>query len=67
MISRQIGWSNESNLLYQILKQLTKLTSIIFGLKPKYKVYTALLTQTGTDTPVAIVLENTITTTVAPI
>jgi len=48
-VSRQIGWSNESNLLYQILKQLNKLTSIMFGLKPKYKVYTALLTQTGGD------------------
>jgi hypothetical protein len=46
-ISRQIGWSNESNLLYQILKQLTRLTSVVFGLKPKYKVYTALLTQSG--------------------
>jgi hypothetical protein len=46
-ISRQIGWSNESNLLYQILKQLTRLTSVVFALKPKYKVYTALLTQSG--------------------
>jgi hypothetical protein len=46
-ISRQIGWGTESNLLYQILKQLNKLTSIMFGLKPKYKVYTALLTQSG--------------------
>jgi hypothetical protein len=53
MISKQIGWSQESNLLYQILKQLNKLTSIIFGLKeaatPKYKVYTALVTQSGGD------------------
>jgi hypothetical protein len=50
-VSRQIGWSNESNLLYQILKQLNRLTSVLFGLKeaatPKYKVYTALLTQSG--------------------
>ena len=46
-VSRQIGWSNESNLLYQILKQITKLTSVVFGLKPKYKVFTALLTQSG--------------------
>lgn len=28
--------------------------------EPKYKVYTALLTQSGTDAPVAIVLENTL-------
>jgi hypothetical protein len=48
-VSRQIGWSNESNLLYQILKQLTRLTAVIFGLKPKYKVFTALLTQNGTS------------------
>jgi hypothetical protein len=47
IISRQIGWSQESNLLWQILKQLNKLTSIMFGLKPKYKVFTALLTQSG--------------------
>jgi len=62
--NRQIGWSQESNLLWQILKQINKLTSVIFGLKeaatPKYKVYTALLSQTGTDAPVATVLENTI-------
>jgi hypothetical protein len=45
--NRQIGWSNESNLLWQILKQLNQLTSVMFGLKPKYKVYTALLTQSG--------------------
>jgi hypothetical protein len=53
-VSRQIGWSQESNLLYQILKQLTRLTSIIFGLKPKYKVYTALLTQSGEDDPLDV-------------
>ena len=45
--NKQIGWSQESNLLWYILKQLNKLTSIIFNLKPKYKVYTALLTQSG--------------------
>lgn len=54
-VSRQIGWSNESNLLYQILKQITKLTAVIFSLKPKYKVYTALLTQSGGDNPTSII------------
>jgi hypothetical protein len=49
--NKQIGWSNESNLLWYILKQLNKLTSVIFNLKPKYKVYTALLTQSGGDDP----------------
>lgn len=51
--SRQIGWSTESNLLWQILKQLTRLTSTLFSLKeaatPKYKVFTALVTQSGGD------------------
>jgi len=30
------------------------------NINPKYKVYTALLTQTGTNSPFATVLENTI-------
>jgi hypothetical protein len=50
-VSRQIGWSQESNLLYQILKQITKLTAVVFALKPKYKVYTALVSQTGASDP----------------
>lgn len=44
-VSRFIGWSQEANLLYQILKQVTRLTSVIFSLKPTYKVYSALLQQ----------------------
>lgn len=36
IISRQIGWGTESNLLYQILKQISKLTSVIFKLKQTY-------------------------------
>jgi hypothetical protein len=63
--NKQIGWSNESNLLWYILKQLNKLTSVISkisggGYTPPYKVYSALLTQSGTSAPVATVLENTI-------
>jgi hypothetical protein len=50
-VSRQIGWSQESNLLYQILKQITKLTAVVFALKPKYKVFTALVSQTGASDP----------------
>jgi hypothetical protein len=50
-VSRQIGWSQESNLLWQILNQITKLTAVVFALKPKYKVYTALLSQTGASDP----------------
>jgi hypothetical protein len=58
--NKQIGWSQESNLLWYILKQLNKLTSIIFNIKPTYKVYTALLTQSGTSAPTATILENTL-------
>jgi len=63
-ISRQIGWSQESNLLYQILNQLNKLTSVLFGLKeaatPNYKVFTALLTQSGSGNFVGITGGNTV-------
>jgi hypothetical protein len=56
IISKQIGWSQESNLLYEILRQLNRLTSTIFGLSqaaaPKYKVYTALLSQSGPSNPI---------------
>lgn len=63
--SREIGWGTESNLLWQILKQLNKLTSVLFGLKeaatPNYKVYTALLTQNNAADPIVnSVLEDTI-------
>jgi hypothetical protein len=60
-VSRQIGWSQESNLLYQILNQITKLTAVVFALKPKYKVYTALLTQTGSDDPQSLDGSGTLT------
>jgi hypothetical protein len=55
IISKQIGWSQESNLLYEILKQLNKLTGLF---KPKYKVYTATITQTGLNPPVATVFQD---------
>jgi hypothetical protein len=58
-ISRQIGWSQESNLLYYILQQLIKLKGIIFNLTPKYKTLDVLLSQTGINPPTIIsVLEN---------
>jgi hypothetical protein len=53
ILSKQIGWSNESNLLWEILKKLNRLAGIIGGLKPKYKVFTALVTQNGTENFVA--------------
>ena len=51
ILRKQIGWSQESNLLWEILRQLNKLAGAIFNLKPKYKVQTALLTQSGGDVP----------------
>jgi hypothetical protein len=33
ILNKQIGWSTESNLLWQILKQLNRLSSIIFALQ----------------------------------
>jgi len=51
--SRQIGWGTEENLLWQISKQLEYLTGVTYKslseLAPTYKVYTALLTQSGGD------------------
>jgi hypothetical protein len=51
--SRQIGWGTEDNLLWQISKQLEQLTNVTANsctnLSPKYKVFTALLTQSGGD------------------
>ena len=55
-VSRQIGWSQESNLLYQILNQITRLTAVIFSLKPTYKVYSALLEQ-QIDGTVSVIVE----------
>jgi hypothetical protein len=55
-VSRFIGWSQEANLLYQILKQVTRLTAVIFSLKPKYKVYSALLEQ-QIDGTVSVIAE----------
>lgn len=38
----------------------TRVETLETSTEPKYKVYTALLTQSGTDAPVATVLENTL-------
>ena len=57
-ISRQIGWSQESNLLYEILRKLGELAGIAAKVKP-YKVYSALITDDGGDIIVQV-LENTI-------
>ena len=74
--SRGIGWGTEENLLWQISKQIERLTCVTAGgcgsittttttTLPVYRVYTALLTQTGTDAPVATVLQNTLEGTIS--
>lgn len=57
-ISKQIGWSQESNLLYEILRKLGELAGIAAKVKP-YKVYSALITDDDPNVE-ALVLENTI-------
>ena len=48
-----LTWFNEVNKLKSILRRL-------LGFERPYKVYTAILSQTGTGTPTATVLENTL-------
>ena len=57
-ISKQIGWSQESNLLYEILRKLGELAGIASKVRP-YKVYSALITDDDPNVDV-LVLENTI-------
>jgi len=51
--NRQIGWSQESNLLWEITRQMDKLTKVVSATST-YKVYTALLTQSGGSNPIII-------------
>ena len=53
-----LTWYDLINKLKDILKGLNDKPS--GGYEPPYKVYTALLTQTGTNAPTATVLENTL-------
>lgn len=48
-----LTWHNAINKLKSILKKL-------LPQEAKYKIYSALLTQSGTDAPIATVLENTL-------
>lgn len=62
--SKQIGWSNESNLLWEISKQMERLTKVVYansGGSSTYKVYTATVTYLQGDTLLNVnVLENTL-------
>lgn len=37
-VSQQIGWSQESKLIYEIIKQTERLNTILPGNQPSYKV-----------------------------
>ena len=56
----KIGISRFFNLPKMVEEALKRLKTLISANEPKYKVYTALLSQLGTDAPVATVLENTL-------
>lgn len=45
---------------FHLPKMLEEILGRLVPQEPKYKVYTALLNQSGTDAPVATVLENTL-------
>ena len=49
-----------SSRYWNLPAMLKEILSRLAPQSPKYKVYTALLTQSGTDAPVATVLENTL-------
>jgi hypothetical protein len=49
-----------SSRFFDLPKMLKEVLSRLSPQEPKYKVYTALLNQTGTNAPVATVLENTL-------
>jgi hypothetical protein len=55
---KNLNWVNSINKLKDILKELAGQGG--GGDSRPYKVYTALLSQSGTDAPVATVLENTL-------
>ena len=70
-VNKQIGWSNESNLLQYILKQLVKLTAVVSKISsggggtpytPPFKVYSARITGlAGSALPPTVqILENTL-------
>lgn len=72
-VNKQIGWSNESNLLQYILKQLVALTAVLSKISgggtpytPPYKVYSARIRGlVGSALPPTVnVLENTLGVTV---
>lgn len=61
--NRQIGWSQESNLLWEITKQMDRLTKVVSasgGGSVPYKVYRATMYQQNDNPPVVTVLENTL-------
>jgi hypothetical protein len=67
LLTKTKDWFNAPRAVTEALKRLKTLIDNIpsGGDSRPYKVYTALLTQSGTDAPVATVLENTLGATVS--
>jgi hypothetical protein len=57
LLTKTKDWFNAPRAVTEALKRLKDLIS---ANQPKYKVYTASLTQSSTDAPIAVVLENTL-------
>jgi len=55
----------EANRFFDLPRMIREAFKRLIPQEPKYKVYTALLTQSGTDAPVATVLENTLGETIS--
>lgn len=51
-ISKQIGWSNEANLLYEILKEIKKLQGIVSKIGVTTTTTTTLAPTTTTTTTI---------------
>jgi len=62
--SKQIGWSQESNLIWEISRQLEQLIGVAAnatgGGSSSYKVYTATITYTDTELISTNIIENTL-------
>lgn len=61
-ISKQIGWSNEANLLYEILKEIQRLQQILSQMGITTTT-TTTLTPTTTTTTTNVITTTTTTTT----
>lgn len=54
------AWLTDVKHYFSKINEIIDYLNNLVSYSPSYKVYTALLTQTGTDAPAAIILENTL-------